>query len=108
METRDFICLCLGVNSAKIDEICDNFDVDIKESDFERIYLNHHYDYDKVGNALIVDLYAKIIENAVKKLGLKIREFDYYVNGGDSHLYYNKQTVNCWGDLEYISKTEEE
>lgn len=29
METRDFICVCLGVNWSTIERICENFDVDI-------------------------------------------------------------------------------
>ena len=33
MKTSDFICSCIGVDSDVIDKICDEFDVDLEDSD---------------------------------------------------------------------------
>lgn len=33
MKTSDFICSCIGVDSDVIDNICDEFDIDLDESD---------------------------------------------------------------------------
>ncbi len=108
METRDFICACLGVASQKVDEICDNFGVDIKEDDFERIILNCANDLNRFGDSLILHLYLQIIKTAISKLSLTLSKFDYFINGADSHLYYDKQPIYGWGDLQYISIEEKQ
>ena len=33
MKTTDFVCMCLGIDGDVIDNICDEFDIDLDESD---------------------------------------------------------------------------
>lgn len=107
METRDFICVCLGVASQKVDEICDKFNMDIDQEDVTTILDTISY-YNQFGDALISYLFEQIIEDSVQDFDLDRSKFDYFSNGADSHLYYDKQPIYGWGDLQYISIEEKQ
>ena len=108
METRDFICVCLGINSAKVDEICDNFDLDIDSEDVECLLTACSSNYKTFGDRLIAGLYMQVIEDAVKDFELDEDKFDYFVNGRDSYLYYDKQEIYRYKDLEDIALLNDE
>lgn len=108
METRDFICVCLGVSSEKVDEICDNFDLDIDSGEVACLLTVCEFNYKTFGDRLIAELYNQVIEDAVKDFGLDEDKFDYYANGRDSHLYYDKQEIYRYKDLENIAELNDE
>lgn len=103
METKDFLCACLGVCSWKVDEITDKFDIDIVENDVYDL-LDSGIEYSRFGDALISDLYLQIIERAVEELGLDEDKFNYYANGMCSDLSYDGEDVYAWEDLEEIAE----
>ena len=103
MTTNEFICVCLGIGTAssKIDEICDKFDLDITDDDVWRTLDLFRGNYTGFGNCLISDLYQQVIDYWVEQ-GLDKEKFDYYTNGDDSHLYYDKEQVFSNNDLQEI------
>lgn len=103
METKDFLCCCLGVCSWKVDEITDNFDVDINENEVYDL-LSSGLEYSRFGNALIRHLYMEIVERAVEELGLDEDKFSYYANGMCSDICYDGEDIYAWGDLEKIAE----
>ena len=108
MNTNAFICACLGMASSKIDEICDKFDLDISDDDVWRTLDLFRGNYTGFGDCLISDLYQQVIDYWVEQ-GLDEEKFDYYTNGDDSHLYYDKVQVFSDNDLqEILDKLEEE
>lgn len=105
METKDFVCVCLGISSQKIDEICDTFDLDIFEEDFIEV-LSNTTKYDRVGNIIIRNLYDQVIEYALESYGKFLDEykFEIYTNGMDSHLMYDREEIYNYQDIEDIVK----
>lgn len=103
METKDFLCICLGVCSFKVDEITDKFDVDIRDYDVYEL-LSSGIDYSSFGNALISNLYMQVIDRAVEELGLDEDKFSYYANGMCSDIVYDGDDIYSWEDLEKISE----
>lgn len=105
METKDFLCLCLGVSSSKVDDICDAFDLDINESDIQDI-VSVARRLDDVGNILISRLYQQVIDTAIESYGCWIEEerFCIYTNGRDSHLMYDSEEIYSYQDIEDIVK----
>lgn len=104
MKTKDFICNCLCVyegTSKKIDEICDNFGIDIYGNDVNTIF-NNIENCNSFGAALINLCYDKVIDKAVEKLGANEYLFEKDVNDYCSHLYYNNDSINTWGELEEL------
>lgn len=105
METKDFLCLCLGVSSSKVDDICDDFDLDFDESDIQDI-ISDARRLDDVGNILIMRLYQQVIDKAIESYGICLEEnrFCIYANGRDSHLMYDSEEIYSWRDIEDIVK----
>lgn len=59
--------------------------------------------YQKFGDLLMHKLFQDVEDRAVEDLKLDRSLFDWYVNGLDTHLYYNKQEVLTWERLEDIA-----
>lgn len=85
MNANEFILRQLGIGSADtiLDEIQDNFDIEITSED---VSLAIELDKENVQNNLIGILYSKIISRANKEQKLKREWFNYNINGQDSHL----------------------
>ena len=108
MKTKDFICICLGLYDStckKIDDICDDFDVDFSTDDFnEWISWRGENPDIQLGNLIISDLYRKVIQNAMADFGewLDEEKFDYDANDLASHLYYDRGVITDSDDIERI------
>lgn len=102
------VCLGLGMTGRKVDEICDNFGIDISDENiYEALGACPRDDYRSFGNILISDLYAQVVSEWAEQLDEE--KFDWYVNGDDSHLYYDGEEVWSCDDLqEILDKLEEE
>lgn len=106
MSTQSFICYVLGVCSFKIDQICEDFNIDLTQEDiaealdFNAGGLFSKETYSNVGNFLIRRLYDKIISLWSDKL---IEECFYAnIEGGTSNLYYDDEVVCSSEDLNNI------
>lgn len=103
MNTKEFINNCLGLygNCEYLDDIQENFNVELNESDIDEALQISPQD---LSNAITSILFDKIIDKAVEELGLNEESFDYFVNGSlDTSLYYDDEEVNDWEDLEEIA-----
>ena len=108
MKTKDFICICLGLYDStckKIDDICDDFDVDFSTDEFNEWISWRGQNPDiQLGNLIISDLYRKVIKNAMDDFGewLDEEKFDYDANDLASHLYYDSGVITDSDDIERI------
>ena len=108
MKTKDFICICLGLYDStckKIDDICDDFDVDFSTDDFNEWISWRGQNPDiQLGNLIISDLYRKVIQNAMADFGewLDEAKFDYDANDLASHLCYDRGVITDSDDIERI------
>ena len=108
MKTKDFICICLGLYDStckKIDDICDDFDVDFSTDEFNEWISWRGQNPDiQLGNLIISDLYRKVIQNAMDDFGewLDEEKFDYDANDLASHLYYDRGVITDSDDIERI------
>ena len=108
MKTKDFICICLGLYDStckKIDDICDDFDVDFNTDEFNEWISWRGQNPDiQLGNLIISDLYRKVIQNAMADFGewLDEEKFDYDANDLASHLYYDSGVITDSDDIERI------
>ena len=108
MKTKDFICICLGLYDStckKIDDICDDFDVDFSTDEFNEWISWRGQNPDiQLGNLIISDLYRKVIQNAMADFGewLDEEKFDYDANDLASHLYYDSGVITDSDDIERI------
>lgn len=111
MEMKDFIIHCLGVSNdacEKFSEILWDLGEDISEDEIY-IALNTVNDFSLFGDNLIKNIIYRIISLSCDKYPiLKEYNFDCYVNGKDSHLYYNGSTINNVNDIEVIASNLEE
>lgn len=95
--------------SAYIDRLCENFDLDFGSDDIQDILWQvaqsgiSSENFGHFGNVLIGFLFEQIKAKAVNKLTLDSDLFDWDCNGSGSDFYYDKQTISCWKDLEQIS-----
>lgn len=109
MGTKDFLCCCLGVASEKIDEICDNFDLYIHDTEvYEILDLLEGTDFHKFGDLLLEHLFSQVADRAVEELKLDRGLFDWFINGNDTHLYYSKVAIYRWEDFEHICSLNDE
>lgn len=106
METKTFIGNCLGVyngTSKKIDEICDNFDIDMCDCDVYSALDCCEGDYIRLGNLLIFNLYEKIIEKVqdmYPEHKTTIEELIAYdVNDFGSSISFNGENVHTLDEL---------
>lgn len=108
MKTKDFICICLGLYDStckKIDDICDDFDVDFSTDEFKEWISWRGQNPDiQLGNLIILDLYRKVIKDAMEDYGEWLDEdkFDVEVNDMCSHLFYDRETIYNSEDIERI------
>lgn len=108
MKTKDFICICLGLYDStckKIDDICDDFDVDFSTDEFNEWISWRGQNPDiQLSNLIISDLYRKVIQNAMDDFGEWLDEdkFDVEVNDMCSHLFYDRETIYNSEDIERI------
>ena len=108
MKTKDFICICLGLYDStckKIDDICDDFDVDFSTDEFNEWISWRGQNPDiQLGNLIISDLYRKVIKDAMEDYGEWLDEdkFDVEVNDMCSHLFYDRETIYNSEDIERI------
>lgn len=103
MTTNEFICVCLGLGMTgrKVDEICDNFGIDLSDNDVWDTLDLFRGNYTGFGNCLISDLYQQVIVYWVEQ-GLDSDKFDYEANGDASYLLYDGKKVSCEDDLQEI------
>ena len=100
MNTKEFICSCLGLYGSceYLDDIQESFNIELNKSDIDKALQISPQD---LSNTITSTLFDKIIDKAVEELGLNEESFDYFVNGSlDTHLYYDGEEVNDWEDLE--------
>lgn len=107
----EFVCVCLGLGMTGriIDEITDNFKIDIGGTEiYEALSICPRDNYLYFGNILISDLYRKIIDEWVEQ-GLNEEKFNYEASGDVSQLSYEDKIVSSCDDLqEILDKLEEE
>lgn len=108
MNTKDYILLSLGIGTSDdiMDRIIENFNVELIETEIHDIIRDNVSCLGNLGNAIVEYLYRKVITECVNSYGLDRRNFTYWCNMMDSHLYYNNETINDISDIERISKTE--
>lgn len=106
-KNAEWILQCIGIyNSEYIDEIEEDFEIELDLSDDETIELVKDY-APNVGNRLAEMMYDEIIDKAVKELDADREDFDYYCNGDlDTHLYYKQETVYCWEDIVELNQND--
>jgi hypothetical protein len=89
----------------KIDDICDDFDVDFSTDEFNEWISWRGQNLDiQLGNLIISDLYRKVIKDAMEDYGEWLDEdkFDVEVNDMCSHLFYDRETIYNSEDIERI------
>ena len=104
MKIKDLILYTLGIfdDGEYLDNIMENFHIKKLSTDIEDLISTSN---GKLGNTIAYEIINEIIYKAGEELGLNRNKFDYYLNGKlDTHIYYDKQTVTCWEELEEISK----
>ncbi len=108
MNTKDYILLSLGIGTSDdiLDSIIENFDVELSETEIHDIIRDNVSCLGNMGNTIVEYLYQKVITKCVNSYGLDRRNFTYWSNMMDSHLYYNNEEINDISDIERISKIE--
>lgn len=100
-KNADWILQCIGIYQGGdyLDEIEDNFKIDLDLAPYEVIELIEE-NPTNLGNQLAVEMFEMVIQSAVNELKAKSEDFDYYCNGSlDTHLYYKQEEVSCWEDI---------
>lgn len=114
MNTNDFVsCVVLRIPCEFIDELCDEWSLDFGDDDIKDL-LNccsgdcfHESHYGSVGNMLVRRLFQDIIEKYNDVLDED--KFDFYIDGSDSKLIYDGETIYRKKELDAIyDKVEEE
>lgn len=114
MNTNDFVsCVVLRIPCEFIDKLCDEYDLDFGDEDIEEL-LNccsgdcfHESHYNSVGNMLVRRLFQDIIDKYNDVLDEE--KFDYYIDGNDSNLIYDGETIHSKKELDAIyDRVEEE
>lgn len=95
MDTNDFLCCCLGIQGSVIDELCDEFDVDISDDDvYDALNVQGHIESSNawnIGRELLTIVYRKIMD---KYEELDRDEFDWDVSSpGDPDFYYKGEKI---------------
>lgn len=63
MEMNDFVCKCFGIDGEVIDNICDEFDIDLEDSDvLSAIRFSSEENPWGAGKELLFILFGKIID----------------------------------------------
>lgn len=102
MKTSDFICCCLGLGYGQtVDEICDNFDIDLDDDEIYYVLDSSRDYYYNFGNNLIEFLFNKIIDEWSQK-GLDEGMFTYNTDGDFSRLYYDDEQIDNANELKTI------
>lgn len=106
MKTSDFICSCIGVDSDVIDEICDEFGVDLEDSDvLSAIRFSSEENSWGAGQEILQILFGKIIDN-YKHL-LDRDKFDYdFSSPSFPSFYYNEKEFHTKEELDEIIENE--
>lgn len=106
MKTAEWVLQCIGLygNGEYLDEIEENFQIELDLASYEIIELIKEYP-SNVGNRLAEMMFKMIIEVAVNELNANSKDFDYFCNGSmDTHLYYKQEEVSCWEDIVELNK----
>ena len=107
MNTNDFVsCAVLRIPCEFVDKLCDEYDLDFGGDDIEDL-LNccsgdcfHESHYESVGNMLLRKLFQDIIDKYNDVLDEE--KFDCYIDGNDSHLIYDGETIHSKKELDAI------
>jgi hypothetical protein len=87
-----------------MDDLCEAFDIEIREDDVQEVIRMADYSHYKVGNALISCCFDKIVAKAQEAHPECADElpdlFDYYCDDYASSLDFNGETVSTWDGLE--------
>ena len=108
MTTQDFICYSvLGIPCQFIDELCEEYDVDFSDDDVKDCLncccgsLFNQDNFRNVGNMLIQQIFQEIINKYNDVLDED--KFDWYIDGRDSKLSYDGETIYSRQDIERLS-----
>lgn len=94
-----------GTADNKIDDIIDEFNIELTTSDVEEIVSNGGvYDLE---NELIQSLYDKVIDKSRRLYDTSDEDFETYINAQCSSLYYCGDEVYCMEDIKRIKSENE-
>jgi len=100
---RNYFFNLLGINDAKIEEICESFDIELTKNDIEGC-IKEETDISNVGNAIISNLYDRLIDKWSDEKYFDMEKFDYLCEGGTSKFIYDGVVVNNSEELETLGK----
>lgn len=107
MTAKDIVLMAFGFGTAdnKIDDIIDEFNIELTTSDVEEIVSNGGvYDLE---NELIQSLYDKVIDKSRRLYDTSDEDFETYINAQCSSLYYCGDEVYCMEDIKRIKSENE-
>ena len=104
MDTKDFVCFHLGIDGKVIDNICEEFDVDIREEDLcEALREYTTRNTWAVGQSLLISLLGKIIKTYEGVLDAD--KFDYdFSSPSYPIMYYDEERFTTKKELDAIAK----
>lgn len=104
MKTKDFICSCIGVDSDVIDNICDEFGVDLEDSDvLSAIRYSSEENSWGAGQVILEILFGKIIDNYKHLLDAEKFDCD-FSSPSFPCFYYDEEEFSTKEELDNIVK----
>lgn len=102
MKTNDFVCWCLGIDGEVIDNICDEFDIDLEDSDvLSAIRFSSEENSWGAGQELLHILFGKIIDNYKHLLDREKFDFD-FTSPSYPCFYYDEEEFSTKEELDNI------
>ena len=101
MRTNDFVCSCFGIDGDVIDELCDEFDLDLTDKDvIEAFRFFDQQDPWCVAKNLLMTILEGIIRDYPE---LDRDKFDYdFISPSFPSFYYDEEEFSTKADLDEI------
>lgn len=104
MKTTDFVCMCLGIDGDVIDNICDEFDIDLEDSDvLSAIRFSSEENPWGAAKELLIILFEKIIDDYRDLLDVDKFDFD-FSSPSFPCFYYDEEEFSTKEELDNIVK----
>lgn len=93
MSTKDFVCAAILLPDKFCDELLDNFDIEYSTDDVcDALTECARCNSQEFGKAVALMVIHKVEDKLKKDFpSFDTDKFDWLINGGDSHLYYDRQ-----------------
>lgn len=102
MGINDFVCSVINLPESWLDGIVDEFDIDYDTEDIcDAIKTSDPEDPTSIGSSIALMVIGKLQEHFGKLFPtFDSDKFDWYINGRESHLYYDGDQICCDDDMQ--------